>query len=246
MAGRRGGPHAGAATHARLDDPGTLALRRSTAWSTKVVVDERVPVLPLPEGSRAGDVRSARSLKRLERYERSLEREHGPWAVELVTDLDGLRRRWPDVQRTAAAADAGRDRTDLCAPPYDRFTLRFLEAEARAGRLLLAGATVGGRWVAHEVALRSGGTLVTWLSRFEPDLRHWSPGHLLMRHLVDTHDEHGVRLLDLGIGENDYKLGWTDLAHDVATVTAVPTGRRTAGLRLGAAAAAGDLVRRVR
>jgi CelD/BcsL family acetyltransferase involved in cellulose biosynthesis len=34
---------------------------------------------------------------------------------------------------------------------------------------------------------------------------HWSPGLILMRHIIDHYAAHGIRALDLGIGSDDYK-----------------------------------------
>lgn len=229
-------------SHVRADDPGSLALRRDSAWSVRLRLDDRCPVLRPADAA----PRSKRSLKRLGQYRRGLERDVGPFALEVVTDAAGLDRRWPDVVRVAAAADRGRDRLDLCAPPFDGFTRRFLSAEADAGRLLLVGATVAGRWVAHEVGLRTGGTMSMWLSRFDPELAAWAPGHLVMRELLDRAEELGIDRFDFGPGENAYKLAWAQDGYDIATVTAASRTPALARGRLAAAGGLGDAARRLR
>ncbi len=208
--------------HVRLDSRSTLALRRSEAWDVRLTVDDRCSGVPLPVGTVSSDLRGATSLKRLRRYRNALAREGRPFDVEVVDDLDGLHRWWPEVQRVAADADRGRDRTDLCGSPYDAFTLPFLEAEARAGRLLIVGGTVGGVWSAHEVGLRHGRRLDLWLSRFDPTLAQVGLGHLVAEAMVDRHDALGIDALDFGIGENAYKAAWTTTGYDVATLLAVP------------------------
>lgn len=233
-------------THVRLDDAGTLALRRSPSWSVRLEVDDRCPVLSLPPGIDAAALRSKRSTKRLRQYREALEREQGPFLLEVVQDAEALRRRWPDVVRVAAAADAGRDRIDLCAPPYDAFTLSFLEEEARAGRLLLVGATAGGRWVAQEVGVRTGDRFAMWLSRFDPLLSGYAPGHLVLSDLLPRAGELGLTCLDFGPGENAYKLAWAGTAYDIATLTAVPGGQRRVRARLQVAGSLGAAARRVR
>lgn len=233
-------------THVRLDDAGTLALRRSRSWTVHLEVDDRCPALPLPSGSDPTTLRSKRSVKRLRQYRDALEREEGAFALEVVEDAEGLRRRWPDLVRVAAEADVGRDRVDLCAPPYDAFTRRFLDGEARAGRLLLVGATVGGRWAAQEVGVRTGATWAMWLSRFDPRLSGYAPGHLVLSDLLARAGELGLTSLDFGPGENAYKLAWARSAYDIATLTAAPGGRRRVRARLELAAAAGAAARRVR
>lgn len=211
-------------THVRLDDVATLALRRHRQWQVELTVDDRVPLVELPPGSTAATLRSKRSLTRLARYRNALADQGRAFEVELVDDVEGLRARWDDVARVAAAADQGRGRTDLCAAPWDRFTRELLEQEAQAGRLLLVGSVVGGRWASHEVGLRVGGVLHLWLSRFDPELRSFAPGHLLAEHMVDRSAELGLTGLDMGLGENDYKLAWAGTGYDVGTVTAFPVG----------------------
>lgn len=232
--------------HVRLDDPATLALRRSARWQVRLQVQDRCLVRPLPDGVRAGDLRGATSLKRLRGYRTALAREQRPFDLEIVDDLAGLRRRWPDIVRVAADADRGRDRDNLCGPPFEAFTLAFLEQEAAAGALLVVGVTVGGRWSAHEVGLRHGDLVELWLSRFDPALDGFSIGHQLMMALVDRHEQLGVSGLDFGLGENAYKLAWTDGGYDVATLTATVSRPGLTGARLRLARSAGDLARRVR
>lgn len=233
-------------THVRLDDPATMALRRSAHTEVQLTVDDLCPVLPLPPGLRARDLRSGRSLKRLAGYRKALAREQGPVDVEVVTDVDDLLRRWPDIVRVAGDADRDRGRQNLCAPPYDGFTLAFLEKEARAGALLVLGLTVGGRWVAHEIALRTKGRLDLWLSRLDPGLERFPLGHLLAEWLVDHHDELDVEVLDMGLGENAYKLAWTTSAYDVGTLLSAPSGMTGLRARLSVAQQAGEIRRRAR
>lgn len=233
-------------THVRLDDPATMALRRSGHSQVRLTVDERCPTLPLPAGTRARDLRSARSLKRLAGYRSALIRQEGAFDLELVSDVDHVERRWPDIVRVAADADRGRDRRNLCAPPYDGFTRRFLREEARAGSLLVVGAVVSGRWVAHEIGLRTQRRLDLWLSRFDPRLERFALGHLIAERLVEMHDDLDVGLLDMGIGENAYKLAWTTTAYDVGTLVTAPRGLATTTARIALAQQAGEMRRRVR
>lgn len=87
-----------------------------------------------------------------------------------------------------------------------------------------------------------------WLSRFDPELRGVAPGHLLLQHLVERHDELGISHLGFGIGENADKLAWTTTGVDVCDLVAAPaTGPgRLAADRLGAAGAAARHARTAR
>lgn len=233
-------------TPLRLDDTGTLALRRAERLEVRLDVDERCLVLQLAPGSRASDVRGTRSLKRLASYRGALARQDLPLAVELITDLEGLRRAWPEIVRVAA--DAARDRPgpNLCAPPYAELTRRFLEQEARAGALVVAGVTVGGRWAGHLVLPRSGRSLSLWLLRTDPVLGRYGLAHLLMEQLVDRHDEVGVERIDLGVGESSFRSPWSNTAYDVATAVAAPRHAGVVQARLGVANLAVEAARRLR
>jgi len=211
-------------THVRPDATAILALRRHPAYRTHLQVTDRCPVLTLAPGVRAGQLRGKETLKRLAKYRGALQREGRPFSVEVVEDAAGLCRRWPEIVAVAAAADAGRDRQNLCGPPYDGFTRSVLEAEAVAGRLLVIGALVGDRWVAHRIGLRAGPTSEQWLTRFEPAMTKYSPGHLLMEWIVDNHEQLGVGRVDLLLGESSIKLLWTQQGYDVALLTAAPSG----------------------
>lgn len=233
-------------THVRPDDPAVLALRRHPRWSTHLVVENRCPVVPMPAGGTARDLRGKDTLRRLRRYRQALQREGRPFDVEVVDDVAGLRRRWPDIAAAAAAADAGRHRENLCGPPYDSFTYAVLEAEAAAGNLLIIGALAGDRWVAHNIDVRTGRTLETWLTRLHPEYTKYSLGHLLTEWAVDHHDELGVDFFDLMLGENAIKLAWSPGGYDVATLTAAPAGLGRARARLALAGTLGAAARRIR
>lgn len=233
-------------THVRPDDEAVLALRRHPSWTHHLLVDNRCVVLSLPSGSTTQDLRGRSSLRRLGRYRNALQREGRPFGVEVVDDLDGLRRRWPDIASVAAAADAGRDRVNLCAPPYEGFTRSVLEAEAAAGNLVVVGVLAGQRWVAHEIGVRTGGVLEQWLTRYHPDVTQYSPGHLMAEWLVDHHLRLGVAEVDQMLGENALKLAWSRQGYDVATLTAAPHGLGRVRGRLALAGMLGVAARGIR
>jgi len=233
-------------THVRPDATAILALRRHPAYRTHLEVTDRCPVLTLPPGVNARQLRGRETLKRLAKYRGALQREGRPFSVEVVNDVAGLRRRWPEIVAVAAAADAGRDRENLCAPPYAGFTYAVLEAEATAGRLLIVGGLAGGRWVAHDIGLRNGRTWHKWLTRFEPGMTKFSVGHLMMEWMVDNHDSWGVDTLDQLLGENAIKLLWTQQGYDVALLTAAPSRLGRVRTAVGLVEFLGATARRVR
>lgn len=208
-----------------LDDPLHEELRASPRWVTEVAHDDVCLTIDVPAGAGAEAMRGTRTLKTLRRVERSLERQGTPMRVELVRDPDHLAARWSDIVGVAAAADENSGRDDFCAPPIASFTKPMLDAEARAGRLLVAGLLVGGRWCAHEIMFRTGSTAEMWMGRFHPDVRRRQPGQLLYRWLTDHHDELGIDRFDFLLGASEFKSQWANGEYRVGSIVAVPSDR---------------------
>lgn len=204
------------------------ALRRRPDWRVEEKVVDESAVLTLAPGGSARDIRGGRSLKRLRTALRAVEREHGPVEFVSVTTADDLASRWADLQRVSALRTASMPgRLDYLAEPLASLVESTLTAEARAGRLLITGILVGDTWSAHEISLRSGRTLYSWLSHFDPRIAAAQPGHQLMVHLADKHDDLGFDRLDHGAGINSIKRAWSGAdSYSVSKVRAVPTGPR--------------------
>lgn len=231
-------------THARADHEAILALRRDPRWSVGIEVDDHCPVVALPGAVTAKDLRSTKTLRTLERRRRRLMERGTPVSIEVIDDVDGVSFRWPDIVRVAALADVGRDRVNLCSPPYHSFTREALLQAAAGRNVVIVGLLHGGAWVAHHIWLRVGRTLYEWITRFDPAIGSISPGLMLMEWVVDHHEALAVDSLDLQIGQSRWKREWTRRGYDVATVTATPT--RRLGLvraRLAVAASIGDQLR---
>lgn len=222
------GMHRGGAvlqlTHLPADSPLVAALDESGDWAYEFTGDDHCPVIELPEGSVASDLRGPQTLRRSASTRRKLAREGRGFEVEILRTPDDLERRWRDIARTASAANAanGLRRLDLCAPPHDQFTLRFLRTEAAHGNLLLWGAVFGGSWGAHLAALRTGDRAEMWFTHFDPAFRSVRPGHLLLETVSDRHDEVGVTHLDLLLGRSRYKSDWQTGEYPVGTLLAAP------------------------
>lgn len=219
------------------------ALRRRRDWRLEEQVVDESPVLTLAAGDGAHDIRSARSLKRLRTALRAVERERGPVEFVTVTAPEELAARWDDLRRVSAARTASMPgRIDYLAEPLSDLVETTLTAEARAGRLLIAGMVVGDTWMAHEISLRSGRTLHSWLSHFDPAIASGQPGHQILAQLADKHDGLDFDRLDHGIGTNGIKSAWSGPdSYPVSRVRAVPTGPR--GRIPGIALRAGDVLR---
>lgn len=232
-------------THLPEDAPLVTAVLADPAWSSSFQPDDHCPVIDLPTGTRARDLRSKSTISRAASTRRKLAREGHEFVVETVRDREEFEARWPDIATTAAAAqsDEGDDRLNLCAPPHDQFTREFLLEEAENGHLLLLGGTFGGRWGAQFATLRTSQTAELWFTRFDPAHRRVRPGHLLIEALCDGHDDVAVTRVDLLIGRSGYKTDWHTDEYTVGTLVAVPTRARTARARMIAADRAVTLLR---
>ncbi|MEU5842244.1 GNAT family N-acetyltransferase [Rhodococcus sp. NPDC047139] len=232
--------------HIDLADPLLAMLRASPRWSVDVVATEQCLTIDIAAGAGAESLRGRRTLKTLSRLERVLERAGTPVTVEVVRDPGHLARRWPDIVAVAAAADEHSGRDNFCAPPWASFSRPLLDAEARAGRLLVVGLLVGGRWRAHEIMFRTGSTVEMWIGRFHPDMRRYQPGQLLQRRITDRHDELGIDRFDYLYGTSEFKSQWANGGYRVGSVVAVPGSRPHQRWTLRAADRAADLVRPLR
>lgn len=232
-------------THLPGDSPLVTAVAADPGWDSTFTEDDHCPVIDLPVGTRASDLRSKSTLSRAASTRRKLAREGGELEIETTRTPEELQRRWPDIVRTAAAAGSteDEDRLNLCASPYDAFTLDFLRQEAEDGHLLVWGASFAGTWGAHFATLRTGGTAELWFTRFDPEYRRVRPGHHLLEAVCDQHDDLGVVEVDLLLGRSGYKSDWQTREYPVGTLTAVPAGARTVIVRMNVADRAVDLLR---
>lgn len=230
----------------RLDDPLVAALRASSRWSTRIAHDDVCLTVDVPPGSGAEALRGKRTLKTLGRLARSLDREGTPMGVEIVRDAEHLAARWPDIVDVAAAADENSGRDNFCGPPIASFSRPLLDAEARAGRLLVAGLLIGGRWCAHEIMFRTGTTAEMWMGRFHPDVRRRQPGQLLQRWLADHHDELGIERFDYLLGDSEFKAQWANGRYRVGSIVAVPSARPHFRTAMAVADRSTELLRSVR
>jgi len=94
--------------------------------------------------------------------------------------------------------------------PYPRFAAELVRAAAQSGALRMGLLRAGGSVIAAQYWLLAGGTATLMKLAYDQDARSLSPGTVLtaqmVRHLLDAE---GVRELDFGRGDDEYKAGWT-------------------------------------
>jgi CelD/BcsL family acetyltransferase involved in cellulose biosynthesis len=151
--------------------------------------------------------------------------------------------------------------TDLFSFPWTRALVDQILARREAGFAgMLSALYVGDRLIAAHLGMRSRCTIHWWFPAYDRELQKYSPGLQLLVRAAQEADSIGVRYIDLGKGDEQYKLnfmsGSTPLAEGAVVLRPLDTwlrrgwntARRLArGLpREGAAGLPVRIVRRMR
>lgn len=130
---------------------------------------------------------------------------------------------------------------------------------AESGQLDLAFIKVGERPVAFSFGFYNEETYFLWATAFDPSPEHsrYSPGTLLIKHLLKEAFASGLRRFDFMLGDEPYKWTWATEHEEIFTYVIGGSGVRSRALfafycqglkwrqRLRASRTAGALVRRV-
>lgn len=211
-------------THVPEDSPLLAELSAGDDWVVDYRRDETCPVMLLPPGSTARDLRSRKTLKRLRVSRDAIAREHGPVELKVIRTPAGLDACWVEITALTGVSRVGEeaDRLDMLAGEYGDFSRRFLREEAQLGNLILMTLRVNRKLVALDVQFRTGRREEAWYTRYDPAYARLAPGHQLLEFLADNHDELGVYESDQMIGTNSYKVDWQNADYAVGTVCASP------------------------
>lgn len=181
------------------------------------------PVLDLSEGFEAYKeqriISGSSLISQLGRKGRGLERDVGPWRFEWHTNDDAVFETllaWKSAQRKATRTP------NILHVPWARGLverLRRVDGEGFAG--VLSALWVGDTLAAAHFGIRTRRVLHYWIPAYNHELARYSPGLLALMELARAAPEHGIERIDLGTGEERYKLraatGSMDLA--VASVS---------------------------
>ena len=150
------------------------------------------------------ETRNRTFVRDTERCDRKANKTYGPPAL-LSTD------RIP-ADRLAGAIAAKRrqyQETKVADPFGFANNLHLLEAlnetPAPECRLVLASLDVGGRSLAQHLGLLHNGVMSWWFPAYDPEAKAVSPGRLLLWYVIRNATEDGIRLIDYGEGEAEYK-----------------------------------------
>ncbi len=227
----------------RDDGAGLAQLRRHRELTTSVTLRDVCPIIELeglPSGRAVIDRLPRRhGLRRsLQRAERRLDAERRTFTVDVATEVEGLRVLLPEVEAVVDAAEEHLPRLNPLRPPWRAFHVELLEALLRRGECKVFLARIDGRAAAVEVTVEDPRTTAHWVSRFDPRFADFSPGHQLVRVVIDDALRRGARRCDLLIGDGPHKLPLATASYDTLTVHAAPSAliARRAVLRASVAA----------
>lgn len=180
---------------------------------------ERSPVVELPHGYDPYlDELRGRSKKWLAstfRKQRKLEREVGEVRFEFAsTDEAALRAlmRWKSGQY----AQMGEwDR--FADPTIVALVTDLMRTPSPACSGALSVLYAGDVPIAAHAGIWSESVLSWWFPAYDPEYGRYSPGILVLLHLLEGAAKHGVGLVDLGRGAHDYKDATKTAEHTVVT-----------------------------
>jgi CelD/BcsL family acetyltransferase involved in cellulose biosynthesis len=193
-------------------------------WSTR---DGASPVLDLSEGGHPG---SPKLHSNCCRSRRKLECEVGPIEVELETRDPGildLCLEWKSAQYRRTG------HFDLFARPWARRLAHVIASSrepAFAGTVSVLRA--GRRPIAAHFGMRTGTVWHYWFPAYDPAFHQFAPGMLLLLSMIEGAPGSGVRTIDFGKGDEDYKLRLANryvplVKGSVVTVSSVRVLRET-------------------
>jgi CelD/BcsL family acetyltransferase involved in cellulose biosynthesis len=199
------------------------------AWDARAIELERAtaPAIQLGSGSYEDwfGTRSRNFRQQMRRRRRALEEMGAEFALAGPHDLE---ERIGELERLHFERRGDR--------PSDAFGPGVAAMLADAGRELLDAnrfrlwsVATPDATVSSQLFLEAGGELAFWNGGFDDAFRDQSPGVQAILAAVGDGIELGCERLELGAGDQDYKLRLTDQTDELVTVAIVPRG--AAGLR---------------
>lgn len=145
----------------------------------------------------------SKQILKAEGLARKAEREVGPIRFDAhVADREALAAmmNWKSEQcrRTGSG--------DIFSVQWTReLMLRLLTAEGSGFSGMLSTLHIGGTLAAVHMGMRSSSVWHYWFPSYEQELARFSPGLLLLLRMAEAAPEMGIRMIDLGKGEMQYK-----------------------------------------
>lgn len=151
------------------------------------------------------------SLKRFEK----LERQVGPITIEWNTADERVLEQlfsWKSSQY----AETGM--IDIFAFDWTRQLIKNIwkQSESSCFRGLLCTMRAGERTLAMHFGMQSGATMHSWFPAYDVEFAKHSPGILLLMQIARRANEHGIKTIDLGKGDEQYKRSFCNTSALVA------------------------------
>lgn len=154
------------------------------------------------------------TFRRQDQKTRKMQREIG----EVTLQLDCRDHSLLDLAISWKRQQYQRTRIlDLFTPPWTRRLMESLHAGDHAWDLgqsptrgLLSVLRAGGHVVAIHYGMIENGLLHYWFPSYNPEFAKYSPGTALFKEIARQSAQHGIRVIDMGYGEQPYKRKQTD------------------------------------
>jgi CelD/BcsL family acetyltransferase involved in cellulose biosynthesis len=179
------------------------------------------PVLDLSDGFEAYRQQRIDSgssmISQIERKGRGLTRDVGPWRFEWQTTDDSVfdtLLAWKAAQRKQTGTP---NILDLRWARAFVERLRRIDDEGFGG--VLSALWVGDTLAAAHFGIRTRRVLHYWVPAYNHELGRYSPGLLALMELARAAAERGIQRIDLGIGEERYKLRAASGSFDMAVAS---------------------------
>ena len=131
----------------------------------------------------------------------------GPVTVDHLSQWDAVRANLPGFVATHVARfAAGGRRSNLASAERQEFLAGLAELLSASGWLVLSRLSAGGEPVAWNYGFEFAGSWFYYQPTFDARWRQFSPGFCLLTKMVERACDHPeIHLLDLGLGEEEYK-----------------------------------------
>jgi CelD/BcsL family acetyltransferase involved in cellulose biosynthesis len=147
-----------------------------------------------------------------ERRERKLIREYGAMRFTFCEEhgeaalSDLIARKRAQYHRTGV--------TDSLRDPRTRSVLHALcDTRDEQCRGMVSTLYAGDTWVASHFGLRSGSTLHYWFPVYNPELKSFAPGRILLKQIILDAQLHGLARIDRGAGDSVAKRDFATSQH---------------------------------
>jgi len=148
-----------------------------------------------------------------ERRERKLVNDHGALRFELESSSPQEDLAWVVERKCAQYGRTARVNAPLFYRCNVDLLFHLLEAKSPQCRGVLSTLKVGDQFVAAHFGLRCHDVLHNWFPVYDPVFSSYSPGRILLRHIIEAIVGEGVRVMDRGEGDTPAKRDFANREH---------------------------------